>query len=102
MARVRFEWDEAKNRINRNKHGISFETAIRIFADPFALSEPERIEDGERRWLPIGAVENYQVLVVAHTTRENDDDGDEIEIIRIITSRKANRAEKRRYAEERR
>jgi uncharacterized DUF497 family protein len=29
-----FAWDEKKDRINRRKHGISFETAARIFEDP--------------------------------------------------------------------
>jgi uncharacterized protein (DUF4415 family) len=30
-----------------SKHGISFETATRVFADPFALIEQDRIENGE-------------------------------------------------------
>jgi uncharacterized protein len=29
-----FEWDEAKNRRNLAKHGISFEEAARVFAGP--------------------------------------------------------------------
>ena len=36
----RFEWDPEKATANLRKHGVSFETATRIFADPFALSEP--------------------------------------------------------------
>ncbi len=38
-----------KDRANRRKHGVGFEKAARVFADPFALSEQDRIEDGERR-----------------------------------------------------
>ncbi len=30
---VEFTWDEQKNRANRQKHGISFETAMRVFDD---------------------------------------------------------------------
>lgn len=46
---IRFEWNPAKAVANVRKHGVSFETALRVFADPFALSIPERIEDGEQR-----------------------------------------------------
>src|SRR4051812_48242676 len=42
--RVRFEWDLDKAEANRRKHKVSFETALRVFADPFALSEQDRIE----------------------------------------------------------
>jgi uncharacterized DUF497 family protein len=30
---ARFEWDEAKNRLNQAKHGVSFEEARHAFAD---------------------------------------------------------------------
>jgi uncharacterized DUF497 family protein len=55
--RVKFEWDPAKAVSNLRKHGVSFEIAIRVFADPFALSEPDRIEGGEQRWQTLGLVE---------------------------------------------
>lgn len=29
-----FEWDEDKNIINKQKHKISFETALHVFDDP--------------------------------------------------------------------
>ena len=45
---LRFTWDEAKAAANRRKHRVSFETAVRVFADPFALSEQDRVEGGER------------------------------------------------------
>ena len=32
---VKFEWDEEKDRINRQKHGISFETASYVFRDEY-------------------------------------------------------------------
>jgi uncharacterized DUF497 family protein len=78
------------------KHGVSFHTAARVFADPYALAELERIEDGEERWQTIGVVEGLVMLMVAHIVREQDD----IEVIRIISARPANRGERRRYEEE--
>jgi uncharacterized DUF497 family protein len=32
-----FDWDEAKNRINRDKHGVAFEDAQEAFFDPHRL-----------------------------------------------------------------
>ena len=69
---------------------------VRAFADPYALVEKDRIENGEERWQTIGVVEGVLMLMVAHTVREQDD----IEVIRIISARRANRMERRRYEEE--
>ena len=67
MTSVRFEWDEAKNLSNQRKHdGVSFEEAGRVFQDPLHVSVQDRIEDGERRWQTLGAVEGFVILVVAH------------------------------------
>lgn len=99
MTSIRFEWDEDKNRSNQRKHGLSFEIAARVFADPFALTEQDRIEDGERRWQTIGTVGGFTLLVVAHTVRDQDEDGRVIEVIRIISARPAIRRERRRYEE---
>lgn len=96
---MRWPWDPRKDRINRRKHGIGFETALRVFADPFALSEVERIEDGEERWQTIGLIEGVLVVLVAHTFGE-DQDG--TPAIRIISARKATGPERRRYEEEKR
>jgi hypothetical protein len=91
-----FDWDPIKAASNRRKHGVSFETAVLVFADPNALVVRDRIENGEERWHAIGVVEGLLMLVVAHTVREQDD----LEVIRIISARRANREEKRRYEEE--
>ena len=56
MMKVRFE-----------KHGVSFETAMLAFADPFALSEQDRVEGHETRWQTIGRVGDRLLLIVAHT-----------------------------------
>ena len=31
MKNIRFEWDENKNKINKKKHGLSFEEAVEVF-----------------------------------------------------------------------
>ena len=90
---MQFEWDEAKAESNFRKHGIRFELASEAFFDPFAILEQDRIEDGEYRWRTIGMVKGYMLLVVASVPR--DEEG--MEIIRIISARKADRQEKRRY-----
>jgi uncharacterized DUF497 family protein len=97
---TRFEWDPVKAAANRRKHGVSFEIAMRAFADPFALTEQDRIEGGERRWQTLGMVEGRVLLLVAHTFRDEDEDGEAIEVIRIISARAADRRERRRYEQE--
>jgi len=88
---MKFEWDEAKNRLNKVKHGVSFEVATRVFADPRRI---ERYDEGhsdvEDRWMTIGIV--YPViLVVIYTERQNG------ECFRLISARQANEKEQRAY-----
>ncbi|HSZ08096.1 MAG TPA: BrnT family toxin [Steroidobacteraceae bacterium] len=97
---TRFEWDPVKASINVRKHGISFDIALRVFADPLALTNLVGIEGGEERWQTIGVVEDYLLLLVAHTTREEDEDGQLAEIIRIVSARTADRKERQRYEQE--
>ena len=94
--RLRFEWDPAKALTNLRKNGVSFEMATLVFADPFAVFDQDRIEGGELRWLAIGRVGGFRLLVVAHVMRVRD----EQEVIRIISARRADRREKRRYEED--
>jgi len=88
---MKFEWDEAKNRLNKTKHGISFELAARVFTD---LRRIERYDAGhseeEDRWLTIGMV-YPAILVVIYTERQ---DGN---CFRIISAREANDHERRAY-----
>jgi uncharacterized protein len=92
---MRFVWDEAKDRRNRSKHKVSFETASVVFDDPFAMSVQDRMVRGEERWQTLGLVGGSVVLLVAHTYV---DEGDE-ETIRIISARKATARERRIYAQ---
>ena len=92
---LRFEWDEAKNGINRCKHLIGFETAVLVFDDPNCLTFVERVESGEERWHAIGVVVGTVMLTVAHTYRE---EGCE-EVVRVISARRATPHERRLYVE---
>ena len=92
---MRYEWDENKNESNLEKHGLSFENASLVFNDPNALSIPDRIENGEERWQTIGMIENIVIVMVAHTIKLEMDTQEEI--IRIISARKATRAERQEY-----
>src|SRR5947199_3730383 len=88
-----FTWNERKNRANRKKHRISFETATLVFDDPFHISVQDREVDGEARWQTIGMVNGAHVLLVAHTVDE------EAGLIRILSARKATRRERSIYAQ---
>ena len=92
---MQFTWDEAKNRLNRAKHRVSFETAIRVFDDPHAISRPERVEEDEERWQTLGSVGGIVILLVAHTYFEAGGE----EWIRIISARKATPQERKVYEE---
>jgi hypothetical protein len=94
---LRFEWDPVKARSNQRKHGVSFEDAMHVFQDPCALSEQDRIEDGERRWQTIGLAGGVVLLLVAHLVREEGP----AEIVRIISARRATRKEHIRYEQNR-
>jgi hypothetical protein len=90
---VEFTWDERKNRANKKKHRISFETAIQVFDDPFHVTAQDREVEGESRCQTIGMVNGVQVLLVAHTVEEDEAP------IRIVSARKATRRERSIYAQ---
>ncbi|MFZ4791842.1 MAG: BrnT family toxin [Candidatus Competibacteraceae bacterium] len=91
---MRFEWDSEKERLNLQKHGITFEQASYIFADPFALNKYDDEHSCEEdRWLLLGRSLNELILAVVHTFM--DDNG--IESVRIISARKATKREQQAY-----
>lgn len=99
--KMHFVWDETKNRSNQKKHdGIAFEEAAHVFRDPFRLTRQDRVEDGEERWQTIGVVYGVTVLLVAHTITEEDDAGEAVEVIRIISARRATPRERKHYEHE--
>jgi uncharacterized DUF497 family protein len=100
---MRYEWDERKNRQNQRKHGgISFELATLVFEAPDCLIELDRVDEaGEQRWHALGTIyvrpEIGAVLLVVHAYKE-DNHGEEI--IRIISARRADKHDFRRYQEQ--
>jgi uncharacterized DUF497 family protein len=91
---MKFEWNPHKERINLQKHGITFEDASYVFADPFALNKYDNDHsDGEDRWILLGKSLKEVIIVVVHTFE--DDNG--IEYVRIISARKATKRERQAY-----
>ncbi len=95
--RFNFEWDQQKAVSNRQKHGISFELAATVFRDPRAVSIfDEDHSSTEDRWLTVGMAATGAILVVNHTFAAA---GQGTVVVRLISSRKATKAEQRQYAE---
>ncbi|MBI5886372.1 MAG: BrnT family toxin [Deltaproteobacteria bacterium] len=94
MADIAFDWDKGKDSSNQKKHGISFDEARTVFVDENALLIHDPDHSGEEdRFILLGLSANLQILVVCHCYRESD------EVIRIISARKAARAEQKCYKE---
>lgn len=94
---TRFASDPRKARSNAAKHEILFDHAITVFDDPFALVAPDErhsTPSEQREWI-VGA-SDLGVLVVVFMSRE------ESRTRRIISARRANRRERRRYEERKR
>ena len=93
--KLRFEWDEAKNKGNVEKHGLDFQDALELFlgVDPFLVVLESRGDYGEDRWKGIGVLRGAIVVVVVFAERGED-------TIRIISLRKANRSERAAYEKE--
>ena len=70
---------------------------MRAFADAQACSEIDRIVDGEQRWQTIGMVEGHLLLLIAHIVWEDEENGLPVEVIRIISARRATGKERKRY-----
>ena len=95
--RFEFDWDPAKAESNRPKHGVAFEDAMGVFADPMALSlSDEESGQGEERWVTIGRNPASNLLLVVHTYMELSADRASI---RIISARRPTRREARQYEE---
>jgi len=88
---MEFEWSEEKNRNNKNKHGLTFQEATNIFDSIRFTAEDTRKDYGKKRFITIGAIDNI-VCIVVYTIRSHH--------IRIISARKANSRERRKYDEQ--
>ena len=87
-----FAWNEAKNRANFAKHGIWFEEAQTVWADPHAVEffDPEHSAT-EDRFIRVGYSTRSRILLVAFCERS---DG---ETVHIISARKATSKEIKTY-----
>ena len=90
---IQFEWDPAKARANRRKHGVPFREAASVFRDPLGITifDPDHSEE-EDRFIAFGFSGVGRLLMVAHTDRG--------ERIRIISARELTREEREAYEEE--
>ena len=84
---MEFEWDERKNRRNKNKHGIDFETAMKLWNDKnrIEIQTPFPIEN---RSVLIGKIDK-KLWSAIFTLRSNS--------IRIISVRRARKKEANFY-----
>lgn len=85
-----YEWDPQKAKSNFRKHGVRFADAVGVFQDPYAITMLDDNSD-EERYVTIGIDALLQIIVVSYTWRDYT--------IRIISARKATRAERRKYLE---
>jgi hypothetical protein len=88
--RVRFTWDFANARTNRQKHGIAFEEALTVFADPLArIHDDPGHSEHEQREIIVGHSIAGRLLLVSFTQRSR--------VVRLISARKATRNEHEDY-----
>ena len=89
---MQFAWDPKKATSNLRDHRVTFEEASSVFGDSLAITfeDPDHSE-GESRLLTFGLSKQGRLLVVSHTERRG--------VVRIISARRASRAERRIYEE---
>jgi len=91
-----FSWDTRKARRNLEKHGVSFEEAVTVFADADALEwEDREHSEQEPRWKRLGLSAGGRVVILVYTSRRMKDGNP---TIRIISARRASRKERKAYA----
>ncbi|HEY7336813.1 MAG TPA: BrnT family toxin [Bryobacteraceae bacterium] len=85
-----FEWDPRKAASNLGKHEVSFEEAATVFRDPLGriVADPRHSHE-EERFVLLGISQDQRLLAVMYADRG--------EAIRIISARRATRAERKDY-----
>ena len=92
---MEFEWDTVKAKRNLMKHGVQFSEAVTIWLDSNSLEIHDLYDSSsEERWIRIGLSRNAHVLVVVYTEMIEET------LCRIISARKATRAEAKQYFED--
>ena len=84
-----FVWDSDKAASNVSRHGVRFEHAREVFLDQLARYDDAGPQE-EARQACIGLTLDYRLLYVVHVVRESD-------VLRLISARLAEAAERRRY-----
>ena len=85
-----FEWNTAKERANRKKHGVDFRTAAKVFLDPYVIEFDDFDAADELRFNASGLVDG-RMLFVTYTMGGT--------VVRIVSARGAEPHEKRKYHE---
>lgn len=84
-----FDWHDGKAASNLKKHRVSFADARQVFFDPRRIDiDASREEDGEERRKTTGLMAGKLTSVV-YTRRGS--------VVWIISARRANRTEEKRY-----
>jgi hypothetical protein len=92
---ISFGWDPPKAKANVRKHGVSFEEALSVFYDEFAVQFfDDDHSSNEERFLLLGMSTGARLLLVCHCEREAGN------VIRIISARKATKRESTFYSGE--
>ncbi|MFZ0305051.1 MAG: BrnT family toxin [Terracidiphilus sp.] len=89
---LEFEWDEAKAKLNLEKHGVSFLTAAAIFLNERLERVDDREDYGEVRWIALGRVD-IEVYRVVYTWRNEN-------LVRIVSAQRASKDEQETYYRE--
>src|SRR5271166_4279726 len=85
---LKCDWDEAKNRENFTKHGLSFDDAGQVFAGRCVTFADDRFDYGEERLITLGLLAG-RLVVIAHAPPDGG--------TRIISMRKGSRREQKIY-----
>ncbi|HQU42013.1 MAG TPA: BrnT family toxin [Pirellulales bacterium] len=89
---MEFEWHADKAASNEKKHGVTFEEAMTVFADPLAvIFDDEEHSDDEPREIIVGHSAQQRLLLISFTERG--------EAVRIISARRATKRERKDYEE---
>ena len=87
---MEFEWDPDKAKYNLRKHGVSFQEATTVFGDASSeVNYDPTHSKAEDRYMIIGWSYRSNLLMVSYTERGNR--------IRIISSRKLTKKERKSY-----
>jgi uncharacterized DUF497 family protein len=93
MGEYNFKWDESKRNVNIRKHGIDFSDVVNIFYDDETIIIEDPKQYNERRYIALGLDIKCRTVLVVHVYRE-------IDVIRVISARKANKKERKQFVGE--